>query len=154
MSRATAELLDGARDQLVRLVSPTSERVGGAESCCEVRCPVLPQVETKSPLENPSRVREIPATEVDETEGEQCVGQREGMIGLLSDPHGGFRVPDGASNRPSSESTSASQAPEYANWMTGDPKRSVRWSPISTTFRSSKAAASLNSPLTRCVPPR
>jgi hypothetical protein len=51
--------------------------------------------EVKSPLEEPGRAREIPATEVGETEGDQSEEQREGMIGLLSDPHGGFSVFDG-----------------------------------------------------------
>jgi hypothetical protein len=63
-----------------------------------VRCPVeeLPRsAKIEVPLENPDRAREIPATEVGETESEQSVAQRVGMIGLLSDPHRGFGMFDG-----------------------------------------------------------
>src|SRR5262245_11199866 len=63
VNRAAAELLDGACDQPERLVSPTSERVGGAERCRRgVNCPDLPQVGVvEDPLENPRCTREMPA---------------------------------------------------------------------------------------------
>src|SRR5262249_48921523 len=78
VNRAAVELLDGACDQPERLVSPTSERVGGAERCRRaVKCPDLPQVGVvEEPLENPRCMREMPAMEMGETEGEQCEGQR------------------------------------------------------------------------------
>src|SRR5262249_56158667 len=55
VNRAAVELLDGACDQPERLVSPTSERVGGAERCLRgVKCPDLPPVGgIEGPLENP-----------------------------------------------------------------------------------------------------
>ena len=68
---ATAELLDGARDQRERLVSPAGEGVGGAEGRGDERCPVeeLPRAaEFEVPLEDPGRAREVPATEVGEAE--------------------------------------------------------------------------------------
>ena len=95
---ATAELFDGDRHQRERLVSPACEGQGGAEGRGEERCPDddLPRsAEVEAPLEDPSRAREIPATQVDEAEIEQSEVQREGMIGLFSDPHGGRGVPDG-----------------------------------------------------------
>src|SRR5262245_42864717 len=97
VNRVAVELLDGACDQPERLVSPTSERVGGAERCRRgVNCPDLPQVGVvEDPLENPRCTWEMPAMEKHETEGDQCEGQREGMIGLLTDPHGGLGVSDG-----------------------------------------------------------
>ena len=71
---ATAELLDGARDQRERLVSPAGEGVGGAEGRGDERClgDELPRsAEVEAPLEDPGRAREIPATEVGEAEIEQ-----------------------------------------------------------------------------------
>jgi hypothetical protein len=58
VSLATAELLDGARDQRERLVSPAGEGVGGAEGRSDERCPVeeLPRAaEVGAPLEDPGR---------------------------------------------------------------------------------------------------
>ena len=66
---ATAELLDGARDQRERLVSPAGEGVGGAEGRGDDRYPGddLPRsAELEVPLEDQGRAREIPATEVSE----------------------------------------------------------------------------------------
>jgi len=48
----------------------------------------------EAPLEEPGRAWEIPATEVGKAETEQSAAQRKGMIGRLSDPHGGLGVPD------------------------------------------------------------
>src|SRR5262249_27378039 len=87
---------DGARDQSERLVSSARERVGDAESCRDqssVRVVINGKVEAA--LENMGRAREISATEVGETESDHCEVQREGMIGRLSDPHGGLGVSDG-----------------------------------------------------------
>ena len=95
---ATAELLDGARNQRERLVSPAGEGVGGAEGRGEERYPdaELPRAaELETTLQYPGRVREIPATEVGAAESEQPSVQREGMIGRFSGPHGGLGVPDG-----------------------------------------------------------
>jgi hypothetical protein len=95
---ATAELLDGARDQRERLVSTAGEGVGSAEGRGDERCPDddLPRAaEVEAPLEDPGCAREIPATEMGEAEIEQPGEQREGMIGRLSDPHGGLGLPDG-----------------------------------------------------------
>ncbi len=53
---ATAELLDGARDQRKRLVSPAGEGVGGAEGRGAVRCPDddLPRsAEVEAPARGP-----------------------------------------------------------------------------------------------------
>ena len=125
---ATAELLDSARDQRERLVSAAGEGVGGAEGRGDdgiprAICHVRQQVE--APLEDPGRAREISPTEVGEAEIEQPAIQREGIIGRLSDPHGGLGVPMASSNRPSSaRAPSASQAPESADWMSAVPKRS------------------------------
>jgi hypothetical protein len=71
VSRATAELLDGARDQWERLVSPAGEGVGGGEGRGDKLCPEdeLPRAaEVVAPLEDPDRAQEIPATEVGEAE--------------------------------------------------------------------------------------
>ena len=79
MNLATAELLDGARDQRERLVSPAGEGVCGAESRGDVRCPDddLPRsAEVEAPLEDPGRAREIASTEVGEAEVEQPGEQR------------------------------------------------------------------------------
>ena len=98
MSLATAELLDGARHQWERLVSPAGEGVGGAEGRGDELCPddELPRAaELEAPLEDPGRAREVPATEVSAPETGQPVPQREGMIGRFRDPHGGLGVPDG-----------------------------------------------------------
>jgi hypothetical protein len=95
---ATAELLDGARHQRERLVSPAGEGVGGAEGRGEERCPDddLPRsAEVEAPIEDSGRAREISATEVGAPEVEQREIQREGMIGRLSDLHRGLGVPDG-----------------------------------------------------------
>jgi hypothetical protein len=73
---ATAELLDGARDQRERLVSTAGEGVGGAEGRGDERCPDvdLPcSAEVEAPLEDPGRAWEIPATEVGTAEFEQAV---------------------------------------------------------------------------------
>jgi hypothetical protein len=70
-SLATAELLDGARDQRERLVSTAGEGVGGAEGRADDRYPGddLPRsAEVEAPLEDPGRAREIPATEMGEAE--------------------------------------------------------------------------------------
>ena len=69
-----AGLLDGARDQWDRLVSPAGEGVGGAEGRGGERCPddELPRpAELEAPLEDPRRAREIPATEVGAAKIEQ-----------------------------------------------------------------------------------
>ena len=74
MTLATAELLDGARDQRERLISTAGEGVGGAEGRGDDRCPVdeLPRpAEVEASLEDPGRAWEIPATEVGEAEIEQ-----------------------------------------------------------------------------------
>ncbi len=74
VNRATAELLDGARDQRERLVSPAGEGVGGAEGRGDERCPddELPRsAEVEAPLEDPGRAWEVPATEVGAPETEQ-----------------------------------------------------------------------------------
>src|SRR6266850_5563608 len=64
---ATAELLDGARDERERLVSTAGEGVGGAEGRGEERCPDddLPRLaEVEAPLEDPDRAWGVPAMEV------------------------------------------------------------------------------------------
>jgi len=74
MKLAAAEFLDGIRHQRKRLIGPAGEGVGGAEGRSDDRCPgdELPRsAEVKAPLEDPGRAREIPATEVGETEVEQ-----------------------------------------------------------------------------------
>src|SRR5262249_7541830 len=72
--RATAELLDGARDQREGLVHPPGEGVCGAERRDD-RCyrdDELPRSrEVVTPLEDPGRTREIPATKADAAEPEQ-----------------------------------------------------------------------------------
>jgi len=58
VKRTTVELLDGARDQRERLVSPASEGVGGAEGRGEDRCPDddLPRAaELEAPLQDSGR---------------------------------------------------------------------------------------------------
>jgi hypothetical protein len=85
VSRATAELLDGARDQWERLVSPAGEGVGGAEGRGDKLCPEdeLPRAaEVVAPLEDPNRAQEIPATEVGEAETAQPVIQRAALAVL------------------------------------------------------------------------
>jgi hypothetical protein len=93
---ATAELLDGARDQPERLVSSAGEGVGGAEGRSGGRpdddLPRSTEVETA--LKGPGRAWEIPAAEVGAPEIEQPEVQREGMIGRFSDSDGGLGVPD------------------------------------------------------------
>ena len=67
---ATAELLDGARHQRERLVSPAGEDVGGAEGRGDDRGPIdeLPRsAEVEASLKDRGRAWEIPATEVDAT---------------------------------------------------------------------------------------
>ena len=74
MNLATAELLDGARDQRERLVRSAGEGVGGAEGRRDDRYPDddLPRsAEVEAPLEDPGRAWEIPATEVGAPEREQ-----------------------------------------------------------------------------------
>jgi hypothetical protein len=66
VSLATAELLDGTRDQWERLVSTAGEGVGGAEGRGDERDPDadLPRsAEVEARLEDLGRAREIPATE-------------------------------------------------------------------------------------------
>jgi hypothetical protein len=67
VSLATVELLDGARDQRKRLVSPAGEGVCGAEGRGDGRCPgdELPRpAEVVASLKDRGRAWEIPATEV------------------------------------------------------------------------------------------
>src|SRR5262249_44543426 len=76
---ATAELLDGARDQRERLVSTAGEGVGRAEGRSDDRCrdDELPRsAEVVAPLEDPRRAGEIPAMEVGKAEIEQREVQR------------------------------------------------------------------------------
>ena len=124
---AAAELLDGARDQGERLVSPAGEGVDGAEGRGDVRCPddELPRsAELETPLEDPGRAREIAATEVGAPEIEQPQVQRKGMIGRFGDPHGGLGVPDGLVEPAELGEHVGEEAPESADWMAGAPKRS------------------------------
>jgi predicted ATPase len=68
---STAELLDGARDQRERLVSPAGEGVGGAEGRGDDRYPVddLPgSAKVEVPLEDPGRAWEIPVGRTAELE--------------------------------------------------------------------------------------
>jgi hypothetical protein len=94
---ATAEVLDGARDEREPRVSPAGESVGSTEGRggerykAELPCPA----DVEAPLEDSGRAREVPATEVGEAEIDQPLAQREGMIGRFSDPHSGLGVPDG-----------------------------------------------------------
>src|SRR5215510_12663935 len=96
VDRATAELLDGARDQREGLVRPVGEGVCDAERRGAQRCrdDDLPRSrEILTPLENRGREREIPATEVDKAKTGERGNQRLGMIGRLSDLHRGLGVP-------------------------------------------------------------
>ena len=98
MRLATAELLDGARDQWERLVSTAGEDVGGAEGRGDDRYhgDELPlSADVQALLEDPNRTQGVPATEAGAAELEQHEGQREGMIGRLSDLHGGLGVAHG-----------------------------------------------------------
>src|SRR5262249_13884513 len=98
VTRATAELLDGARHQRERFVRPAGEGVGYAEDRGKDRRRVdeLPRAAVvKAPLEEPRSPWEITAAEVGEAETEQPVIQGERMIGRFRDLHGGLGVPDG-----------------------------------------------------------
>src|SRR5262249_29253540 len=81
-----------------RVVSTSRQRVGGADAGAGVRCQMdkLPRAtEVEAPLEGPGRAGQISPTHEGEAEIMQRKGQREGMIGLLSDFHGGLGMPDG-----------------------------------------------------------
>jgi hypothetical protein len=155
---ATAELLEGARDQREPLVSPAGESVGGAEGRGEDRCPddELPRsAEVEASIEDPRRAWEIPATEVGEAEIEQRPDQREGMIGCLSDPHGGLAVPDRLVELAELGEHDGEIGPRERRRDARRPEALVaQVAPSSATFRSRKVAASLNSPLAMCVAPR
>jgi hypothetical protein len=110
LTTATAELLDGARDQRERLVSTAGEGVCGAEGRGDDRRrdDELPRsAEVEAPLEDRGRAWEIPATEVDETEIEQPAVERPRMIGLSAIRTAASACSMASSNRPSWESTSA-----------------------------------------------
>jgi hypothetical protein len=75
------------------------------------------------------------------------------MIGRFRDAHRGLRVLDGLAE-PAELGKHVGEPPDTADWMKADPKRSERRSPSSaTTFRSNRAAASLNSPRALYVMP-
>ena len=76
------------------------------------------------------------------------------MIGRFSDPHGGLGVPDGLVEPAELREHVGEPGPRDRRLDAGRPEALVAEVPSSATIRSSKVAASLNSPRMACVWPR